>query len=202
MKLFIKPGSCSLASHIILRELDMPFETEVVDTKAGKTASGNDYAAINPKGYVPALQLGDGTVLTEGPAIMQYLVDQQPGSTLAPANGTLQRYQVQAWLNFIGSEVHKNFSPFFKPTSTPEWKEACRANLERRYAYINDCLQDKPYLMGDQFTIADAYLFVVTNWAAIVKFDMSPYANVLAFQERVRARPTVQAAMKAEGLKV
>lgn len=202
MKLFIKPGSCSLASHIVLKELGLPHETEVVDTKAGKTASGNDFSAINPKGYVPALQLDDGTVLTEGAAILQYLADQAPASGLAPANGTLARYQVQAWLSYISAELHKNFVPFFYPGSSDDWKSAGRAGLQKRFAYIDGCLQGKDFLMGTQFTIADAYLFVVSNWAAFVKFDLSGFANIMAFRARMQARPAVQAAMKSEGLKV
>ena len=202
MKLFIKPGSCSLASHIVLKELGLPHEIEVVDTKAGKTASGNDFSAINPKGYVPALQLDDGTVLTEGAAILQYLADQVPASGLAPENGTLARYQVQAWLSYISAELHKNFVPFFYPGSSEDWKSAGRAGLQKRFAYVDDCLQGKDFLMGTQFTIADAYLFVVSNWAAFVKFDLSGFANITAFRARMRARPAVQAAMKAEGLKV
>jgi glutathione S-transferase len=202
MKLFIKPGSCSLASHIVLHELGLSHDIEVVDTKAGKTASGQDYAAINAKGYVPALQLDDGVVLTEGPAVLQYLADQKPAAGLAPANGSLQRYQVQGWLNYVGSELHKNFSPFFNPAAGEDWKAICRANLEKRFAYVDAALQGKNFLMGEQFTIADAYLFVVSNWARAVKFDLSAYANITAFQERVRARPAVQAAMKAEGLKI
>jgi glutathione S-transferase len=202
MKLFIKPGSCSLASHIVLKELGLPCETEVVDTKAGKTASGSDYSAINPKGYVPALQLDDGTVLTEGPAILQYLADQAPAGGLVPENGSVARYQVQGWLNYIGSELHKNFSPFFNPVASDEWKETCRASLQKRFAYVDDCLKGKDFLMGAQFTIADAYLFVVSNWAKFVKFDLTGFANLTAFQARVHARPAVQAAMKGEGLKV
>lgn len=202
MKLFIKPGSCSLASHIVLKEFGLPHETEVVDTKAGKTATGNDFSAINPKGYVPALQLDDGTILTEGAAILQYLADRAPASGLAPANGTLARYQVQAWLSYISAELHKSFVPFFYPGSSEDWKNAGRAGLQKRFAYVDSSLAGKDFLMGSQFTIADAYLFVVSNWARLVRFDLSGFDNLKAFQARVLARPAVQEAMKAEGLKV
>lgn len=134
MKLFIKPGACSVSPHIVLAELGLPYETEVVDLVKKTTASGADFLSINPKGYIPVLQLDDGTVLTEGPAIVQYLADLQPEKALAPANGTLDRYRLQSWLTFIGTELHKSFTPFFNPKATPEWKEQARLNLERRFA--------------------------------------------------------------------
>lgn len=200
MKLFIKPGACSLSPHIVLEELGLKYETDVVDTKTKKTASGGDYLAINPKGYVPALQLDNGEVLTEGPAIVQYLADQQPAKKLAPANGSIERYRLQSWLTFIGTELHKAFSPLFNPAAPQEWKDISRGNIDRRLAWVNEQLAGKDYLMGKDFCVADAYLFTVTNWAKRVEIDISGLANLVAYRARVAARPAVQAAMKAEGL--
>lgn len=200
MKLFLKPGACSLSPHIVLEEAGLRYETEVVDLKTKVTASGANYAELNPKGYVPALLLDSGELLTEGPAIVQYLADLVPEKKLAPANGTLARYQLQSWLTFIGTEIHKNFSPFFNPAATPEMKELARANLQRRLAYTNDQLAGKAYLLGDDFSVADAYLFVVVNWSPFIQLDLSGWPNLTAFLARVAARPAVQAAMKAEGL--
>ena len=199
MKLFIKPGACSLSPHIILEEAGLPYETEVVDLAKKVTASGADYLAINPKGYVPALQLDSGEVLTEGPAIVQYLADQVPQKNLAPANGTLARYHLQSWLTFIGTEIHKNYSPFFNPAAPAEMKGIARANLQRRLGYVNEQLAGKDYLLG-QFSVADAYLFVVVNWSGFVQLDLSGWPNLTAFMARMAARPAVQAALKAEGL--
>jgi glutathione S-transferase len=200
MKLFFKSGACSLSPHIVLEELGLKYDSEMVDLKVKKTASGADYLAINPKGYVPALQLDSGEVLTEGPAIVQYLADSQPGKKLAPANGTVERYRMQGWLTFIGTELHKQFSPLFNPTAPQEWKEVCRANIERRLAYVNEQLAGKDYLMGKDFSVADAYLFTVANWTKPVKLDISGLSNLTAYMARVAARPAVQAALKAEGL--
>ena len=200
MKLFYKSGACSLSPHIVLEELGLPHETEAVDLKAKKTASGGDFLAINPKGYVPALQLDDGTVLTEGPAIVQYLADLKPEKKLAPANGSVARYRLQSWLTFIGTELHKQFSPLFNPAAPDDWKAVCRGNIERRLAWVNEQLAGKDYLMGPDFSVADAYLFTVVNWTRVVKIDISAHANVTAFMARVAARPGVQAALKAEGL--
>lgn len=200
MKLFLKPGACSLASHIVLEELGRPYETEAVDLAKKVTASGADFWAINPKGYVPALLLDDGDLLTEGPAILQYLADQVPELNLAPANGSKARYQLQSWLAFIGTEVHKNFTPFFNPAATPEMRELARANLQRRLGYINDQLADRDFLMGDTFSVADAYLFTVVGWAKFVQLDLSAWPHLIAFQGRVAARPATQRALKAEGL--
>lgn len=200
MKLFIKPGACSMASHIVLEETGLPYETEVVDLQTKQTASGQDFWAINPKGYVPALQLDDGTLLTEGPAIVQYLADQVPAKPLAPANGTLARYQLQGWLTFIGTELHRSFGPFFNPAGTPEWQEVSRGNLQRRFAYVNDQLAGRDHLMGPDFSVADAYLFTVLCWTGRIGLDLAPWPNLVAFRERVAARPAVQAVVKAEGL--
>lgn len=199
MKLFLKPGACSLSPHIVLEEAGLSYETEVVDLAKKVTASGADYLAINPKGYVPALQLDSGEVITEGPAIVQYLADLVPAKNLAPANGTLARYQLQSWLTFIGTEIHKNYSPFFNPAAPAEMKAIARANLERRLAYVNEQLAGQDYLMGT-FSVADAYLFTVVNWSRFVKLDVATWPNLAAFMARVAARPAVQAALKAEGL--
>lgn len=200
MKLFLKPGACSLSPHIVLEELGLKYETDTVDLKGKTTGSGGDFLAINPKGYVPALQLDDGTVLTEGPAIVQYLADQHPDKKLVPANGTMARYQLQSWLTFIGTELHKTFSPLFNPAAPQEWKEQCRASIERRLGYVNEQLAGKDYLMGADFSVADAYLFTVVGWTKFVKIDISGHANIAAYMARVAARPGVQAALKAEGL--
>ena len=200
MKLFIKPGACSLSPHIVLEELGLPYETEVVDLARKTTAAGQDFLAINPKGYVPALQLDSGELLTEGPAIVQYLADLAPEKQLAPANGSVARYQLQSWLTFIGTELHKSFSPFFNPKAPQEWKDIARANLERRLAYVAQQLEGKDYLLGNEFTVADAYLFTVLNWSRFIQLDLGAWPALVAYQARVAARPAVQAALKAEGL--
>ncbi|MBC7685849.1 MAG: glutathione transferase GstA [Bdellovibrionales bacterium] len=200
MKLYFSPGACSLSPHIVLLEAGLPFTLEKVDLRSKTTASGADFRTINPKGYVPALELDNGVVLTEGPAIVQYLADQAPDKQLAPPNGSTARYQLMAWLNFIGTEVHKNYSPLFDPSSATEVKNLAYANLTRRYAYVNATLQASDYLFGDQFSVADAYLFVITNWAGHVKLDLSDFPHVMAFQKRIGARPAVQQALRAEGL--
>lgn len=200
MKLYIKPGACSLSPHIVLEELGLKYDREVVDLKTKQTASGSDYLAINPKGYVPALQLDGGEVLTEGPAIVQYLADSQPAKKLAPANGTVERYRMQSWLTFIGTELHKQFSPLFNSAAPQEWKDVCRANIERRLKYVNEQLAGKDYLMGKDFSVADAYLYTVTRWTHPVKIDISGLSHLVAFMGRMAARPGVQAALKAEGL--
>jgi len=200
MKLFLLPGACSLASHIALEEAGLTYETAVVDRQTKALPDGSDFLKVNPKGYVPALQLDDGVVLTEGPAILQYVADLAPAKSLAPAAGTVARYQLQGLLNFIGSEVHKSFSPLFSPANSDDWKAAARANLDKRLGYLNDQLATQQYLMGDTYTVADAYLFVVLSWSGYVKLDLSPWPALTAFQQRVAARPAVQAALKAEGL--
>ncbi|WP_250533332.1 glutathione transferase GstA [Caballeronia sp. AZ10_KS36] len=200
MKLFYKAGACSLASHIVLEESGLPYEIEAVDLKTKVTASGADFMAINPKGYVPALQLDDGNVLTEGPAIMQYIADQVPAKHLAPLADAMSRYRLQGWLTFIGTELHKNFSPFFNPAATSEWKAAAMANLERRLAYVAKHIDDKQYLLGNEYSIGDAYLFTVLGWASFIDLDLNKWPALTAYQARVAARPAVQAAMKAEGL--
>jgi glutathione S-transferase len=200
MKLYYAPGACSLSPHIVASELGLKIDYEKADLKAKKTEGGKDFWAINPKGQVPALQLDDGQVLTEGPVIVQYLADQKPGSGLLPEAGSPERYRVQEWLNMIASELHKGYSPLFNPAVPDEYKAMARANLATRYQRLDGHLKGKPYLMGDKFTVADAYLFTVTNWAAHTGLDLAGYPNVQAFQKRVAERPKVREALKAEGL--
>lgn len=200
MKLYFSPGACSMAAHIVLLESGLPHTTERVDLRSKTTAGGADFRKINPNGYVPALELKDGTVLTEGPAIVQFLADLKPDSQLAPANGTLERYQMAALLNFISSELHKNFSPLFDPQAGAEAQGARRAVLAQRFAFIEQALAGKHFLTGDTFSVADAYLFTVSNWAGVVDVDLSDFTNLQAWQARVGMRPSVQAAQRAEGL--
>jgi glutathione S-transferase len=200
MKLYYSPGACSLSPHIALREAGIAFEPVLASTKSHKLQDGTDYYGINPLGYVPMLELDDGTRLREGPAIVQYIADLAPTKNLAPAAGTLQRYRLQEWLTFIGTEIHKTYSPFFNPAMPEEAKAAFKSKLQSRYEWLNRELENKAYLMGDHFSVADGYLFTVTNWAKPVGLDLSPYPNVQAWHARVGARPAVQEAMKAEGL--
>lgn len=200
MKLYYSPGACSLSPHIVALEAGIALQFEKVDGKAKRTESGQDFWQVNPKGYVPALELDNGELLTEGPAIVQYLADLKPESGLAPANGTLPRYRLQEILGYINSEIHKSYSPLFKP-DTPEATRAERkAYLLKRYQLVEDVLAKQPFLLGDAFTAADAYLFTVTNWARHVELDLSGFPALLAFQKRVAERPAVQKAMQAEGL--
>jgi glutathione S-transferase len=200
MKLYYSPGACSLSPHIVATEAGLPIEFEKVDLAKHLIESGEDFTKINPKGCVPTLQLDDGSVLTEGPAIVQYLADQKPASGLAPANGTVDRYRVQEWLNFIGTELHKNFGPLFSPATPDAVKDMCEANIVRRLAYLNDQLANRQYLMGSNFTVADAYAFTIVNWTNFIKMDLKPYPNLAAYMGRVGARPKVQETLKAEGL--
>jgi glutathione S-transferase len=200
LKLFYKAGACSLASHIALQESGLPFEIEAVDLKTKLTASGADFTALNAKGYVPALLLDNGDVLTEGPAIMQYIADQAPARHLAPLNDGMARYRLQSWLTFIGTELHKNFTPFFNPAASSDWKAAAMANLERRLAYVAKEVDDKQFLLGNEFSIGDAYLFTVLGWAKHIDLDLNKWPALVAYQSRVGARAGVQAALKAEGL--
>ena len=200
MKLYYAPGACSLAPHIVAREAGLDLKLDKVDWKTKTTESGKDFASVNPKGYVPALELDDGQLLTEGPVIQQYLADKKPASGLAPANGTLERYRLQELLGYINSEIHKSYGPLFNPAITPEAKEYQLATLRKRFDLVEKWLAGKQYLMGDKFTVADAFLFVMVGWASHVGLDLSALKNVGAFHARVAARPAVQAAMKAEGL--
>jgi glutathione S-transferase len=201
MKLYYSSGACSLSPHIVLREAGLPFDLEQVDLKTKKTKSGKDYNAIAEKSAVPLLELADGEFLSEGVAIVQYIADLAPQAKLAPANGTIERVRLQEWLNYISTEMHKTFGPFFRAdTFGPGAIEFLRGKLTKNFDYLSGKLQDKQYLMGDQFTVADAYLFTVLNWTNWVKIDLSPWPVLVAYQERVAARPAVQAALKEEGL--
>ncbi len=198
MKLYYIPSACSLSPHIVANELGLPIELVKVDPKTKRTEHGEDFLAINPKGYVPVLQLDDGNVLTEGPAIVQYLADLKPEAQLAPANGSMARYRLQEMLGHINSDLHKSYMPLFDPASSDEVRSERMAYLHQRYGLIDAVLGRTPFLLGEQFTISDAYLFVVTRWAAFVKLDLSQYPNLLAFQARIAGRPSVQAAMRRE----
>jgi len=200
MKLYYSPGACSLASHIALYETGLPFEIDRLIKTTKMTVGGEDFMQINPKGYVPTIKLDDGSILTEGAAVLQYIADQKPDSGLAPKAGTIERYRLQEWLTFISSELHKSFSPMFNKDTTEEVKTNVRNLLTKRFGYVETQLANKPYLMGDHFTVADAYLFVVANWSNHASFDLSPFPRIKEYQARIAARPAVQAAMKAEGL--
>jgi glutathione S-transferase len=200
MKLYYFAGACSLSPHIVALEAGLPLTMVKIDSKTKKTETGADYLSVNSKGAVPALQLDDGRVLTEGPAIVQYLADQKPESGLAPRAGTFERYQLMEILNYITSEVHKSFSPLFNPASSAETKETFVTNLSKKFDWLSGFLGNKPYLMGNNFTVADAYLFTVLNWTGHVKIDLSKWPVLTEFKSRVANRPKVQEAMKAEGL--
>ena len=200
MKLYYSPGACSLASHIALHESGIAHQAIAAPTKTHQLPDGTDYYTVNPLGYVPLLELDDGTRLREGPAIVQYIADQVPLKMLAPQNGTLQRYRLQEWLSFIGTELHKGFSPLFNPATPEEYKAIARERLQQRLQWVDNQLAGKQYLMGDQFTVADGYLFTVTNWTKPTNLDIAGLSHLVAYRERVAARPAVQAAMKAEGL--
>jgi glutathione S-transferase len=200
MKLYFSPGACSLSPHIVLREAGAKFDLEQVDLREKKTKKGDDYWQINARGQVPLLELDDGQRLAEGPVIVQYVADKNPGAGLAPAAGTMERYQVQGWLTHIGTELHKTYGPCFRPTTPEEYKKISKEALTARYKNIDKHLAGKQYLMGDKFTVADAYLYAVTRWAPRIELDLSPFSNVQAFMARMNARPKVQEALKAEGL--
>ncbi len=200
MKLYYSPGACSLSPHIVFKESGLAFEAIAAPTKTHQLADGTDYYTINPLGYVPYLVLDDGRTLHEGPVIVQYIADLVPNKQLAPANGTWERYKLQEWLNTIGTELHKGFSPLFAPNMPAEAKEISKTRLNSRLKWFDGELAGKNYLMGDTFTVADAYLFVVASWSKHVGVDISALGNLNAFLARVAARPAVQEAMRAEGL--
>lgn len=200
MKLYYSPGACSLAPHIVLLEAGYTFDLEKVDIPNKKTASGADYWQINPKGYVPTLQLDDGSILTEVGVIIQYLADQKPSAGLAPAAGTMARYRLMEWINFVSTEVHKSIGALFNPMMTPEMKLVQKAYIERRLNALEKMIAGKQYLMGDAFSVADAYLFNVLRWTGFHKIDLAALPNIQAFFNRVQERPQVQAALRAEGL--
>jgi glutathione S-transferase len=200
MKLYYSPGACSLSPHIVLRESGLAFTPVLASTKTHKLADGTDYYTINPKGYVPLLELDNGERLTEGPVIVQYVADQAPDKKLAPPAGTMARYRVMEWLNFITSELHKGFSPLFNAAFPEDGKAIYRTKVKDRLTWVNQQLEGKSYLMGNDFTVADAYLFTVAGWGKHVGVDISGLNNLTAYMARVAARPAVQEALKAEGL--
>lgn len=201
MKLYFAPGACSLSPHIALREAGLPFTLEQVDLATGRTATGADYGAINPKGYVPALALDDGAVLTEGAAIVQYIADLAADSGLAPKPATLQRARLQEMLNYIASEVHKAFSPLFRPATSADGRSEARAIIAQRLGHIEKTLADgRAYLLGEHYSVADIYLFVVVNWAKAKDIPLAPWPRLQALLERVGRREAVRQAMQAEGL--
>lgn len=200
MKLYYSPGACSLSPHIVLHESGLPFEAVLASTKTHKLQDGTDYYTVNPKGYVPLLELDDGQRLAEGPVIVQWIADQVPAKKLAPPAGTMPRYRVMEWLNFVTAELHKQFSPLFNPAYPEEAKAINREKLLGRYAWVDGQLAGKQYLMGDDFTVADAYLFVVTRWTVPMKLDISSRTNLAAYMTRVAQRPAVRRALEAEAL--
>jgi glutathione S-transferase len=202
MRLYYLPGACSLSPHIVLREAGLPFELDRVDYATRKTEGGVDFASINPKGMVPTLQLDEGEILTEGAVIVQYLGDQKPGSGLVPPPGSMARYRVQEWLNYIASELHKTFSPLFNPKTPDEFREMLKERLSKQFEHLDRHLAKNQFLAGSTFTAADAYCFTVLRWAASprVSLDIAHWPNLKAYFDRIAARPKVQEAMKAEGL--
>ena len=199
MKLYYSPGACSLAPHIALNEAGLPYEAVKVDLRKHVLADGTDYTTINPKGYVPLLELDDGQHLSEAAVILQYIADRKPGS-LAPAHGTMERYRVMEWLNFIATELHKQFGPLWYPDTPEATRDKQRATLAKRFDHVSKTLSAQPYLTGEAFGIADAYLFTILNWAGMLKVDLSPWPALQNFLARVAARPHVHAALVAEGL--
>jgi glutathione S-transferase len=200
MKLYYSPGACSLSAHIALCEAGLTFELEQVDLKTHRTADGKDFYAINPKGYVPVLQLADGQVLTEGTAIVQFIADQSPGRNLAPAAGSFDRVRLQEWLNFISTEMHRGFSPLWNPKLPEATRAAAIEKLERWFGWLDGQLAEREYLMGKQFTVADGYLFTILNWSYFLKMSLDRWPALQQFVQRVKARPAVAAALAAEGL--
>ncbi len=200
MKLFYAPGVCSLSPHIMLEEAGLKHDLVKTDIRAKTVEGGGDYRATNPLGYVPALQLDDGTILTEGPAIVQYIADKAPEKKLAPANGTIDRYKMQSWLNFISSEIHKGFSPLFNAALGDDAKKVFRERLIGRLDHVEKHLAGNQYLLGASFSAPDAYLFTCLRWTVPTKIDLSGHPNIQAYMKRIEARPAVQAAMRSEGL--
>ncbi len=199
MKLYYAAGACSLAPHIALSEAGIAAKTVPVDLKTHKLPDGSDYTAVNPKGYVPLLELDDGTKLTEVAVLLQVIADKKPG-TLAPAAGTMERYKLMEWLNFIATEIHKGFSPLWAPDTPELTKQRAIAAIKRRLGTVDAQLAKTPYLAGSGFTIADAYLFTIVNWTNFIGLDVSEFKHLAAYMKRVAERPAVHAAMKAEGL--
>ncbi len=200
MKLYYMTGACSLSPHIVMLEAGLPFTLEKVDFATKKTAAGADYYAVNAKGSVPALQLDDGSTLTEGPAIVQYLADLKPESGLAPRAGTMERYRLMEILNYITSEVHKSFSPLFNPKISADWKASVLAGLDKKFEWLGGFLKGKTFLLGSTFTVADAYLFTVLSWSGRVGIDLGKWPALSAYVSNIAQRPKVQQALKEEGL--
>ncbi|WP_374075984.1 glutathione transferase GstA [Bdellovibrio bacteriovorus] len=208
MKLYFSPGACSLAPHIVLEELGLSYDVESVDLRTKKTSAGQDYFKINPKGSVPALDLKEGGLLTECAVVLQYLCDKKPEKGLIPQVGTPERYRCLEWLNFVATDMHKGLGALFatdrmfpeSPTSAQEYRTATIANMERRFAFLNSHFETNEFLMGKQYSAADAYLFTILGWANWLKVDLSKHVHVFGFMERMMGRPAVQKAMKAEGL--
>lgn len=200
MKLYYAPGACSLSPHIALLEAGLPAAMVKVDLKTKKTETGEDYLSVNANGYVPTLVLDDGNVLTEGPAIVQYIADRVPEKMLAPANGSFERYRLQSLLNFVSTELHKTFGAFFNPNAGEDWKQAARALLGRRLQHVDSLLAKGPYAMGEQFTVADCYLFTILRWGQPLQVDLSPWPRLGEYLKRIASRPAVHEALEAEGL--
>lgn len=200
MKLYYFTGACALSPHIVAQELGIPLSLVKIDPKTKKTADGADYLKVNSKGSVPALELDNGDVLTEGPAIVQYLADQKPDGGLVPRAGTIERYHMMEMLNYLTSEVHKGFSPLFNPAATPEWKQAAQDALFKKFDWLSTFLGNKTFLFGDKFTVADAYLFTTLGWTKPLKIDLSKWPVLAAYHSRILHRPAAQEAMRAEGL--
>lgn len=198
MKLYLAPHACSLAVDIVARELDMPLALEWIDVRAKKLKDGGDYFKINPKGQVPTLGLDDGQLLTEGTVIVQCLADAKPGNRLLPSGANIGRYRVLEWLSFISSELHKGFTPLFRPTTPPAYRDIAIENLAKRFAWLNEELSARPFLTGDDFTVADAYGYTIISWSRIHKLDLSPWPHLVAYIERIESRPSVKAAREAE----
>jgi glutathione S-transferase len=200
MKLYFTPAACSLAVHIVLREAGFQFDLDKVDLASKKTEGGSDFLSVNPKGYVPALQLDDGQILTEDQVILQYLADQKPESGLAPKFGSMERYRLMEWLAFVATEVHKGFGPFWNPATPEATKQNALALLSRRFEYLATALSSKPWLMGHSYTIVDPYLYTVLRWADYHNIDLSKWPLLTGYMDRIAARPAVREAMGAEGL--
>jgi glutathione S-transferase len=200
MKLYYTPGACSLAVHIALRESGHAFELEKVDLKTKRTERGQDYTRVNPKGYVPALELDDGSILTEANVCVQYVADLAPQSDLAPIAGSMERYRLMEWMAFTSTEIHKNFSPLFDPSASAELQERQKKLLEKRFGFVNEHLKEHAGVMGDKFTAADAYLFTVLRWAMVMKMDLSAWPALQQYLKKTAERPAVREALKAEGL--
>lgn len=201
MKLYYSPGTCAYAVHICLYETGLQFAAEAVDIRAKTTASGGNFLEINPNGYVPVLELDSGERLTEVSAVLQYVADQNPASGLTPPAGTIERYRLMQWLGFISSELHKTYSPFFAPTTPEDYKSSLKQRIGQRLGFVDQKLADRPYLLGDGFSVADAYLYVVTGWSPHVGVDLAPHQRIQALRERIAQRPSVQQARQAEAAK-